>query len=117
MQREHDAGVGASLGGMTNGAAMIAPGGDHRVPVPAHRYRDDPGNGASDANRRVWAQVCGPLAVAAIARSNVSTMRSTSPRVITSGGDKVIVLLYRFPPPDRPTINPLSRQKSTIAWI
>jgi hypothetical protein len=46
-----------------------------------------------------------PAAVAGSHRRDrpICTIRLISSRVITSGGDKVIVLLYRRPPPDRPT--------------
>src|SRR5262249_15135276 len=51
--------------------------------------------------------------ISSMALSSTATTRSISARVITRGGESTIVLPRWRPPPERPTITPLRRAKST----
>src|SRR2546422_1431989 len=57
------------------------------------------------------------LPISVIALSRTATTRSISGRVMTSGGESTTVLPRWRPPPERPTITPFRRAKSTTPFM
>src|SRR5206468_7229209 len=124
-RRENDA-IGDAGGGRHQDVRVAAPKLrvrlERRVPAQGFRAPHVGGEGVDRAcfkpKRERHRQLApSKLPISAIALSRTATTRSISGRVMTKGGESTTVLPRWRPPPERPTITPFRRAKSTTPFM